>query len=606
MEVRKAIVDRGSMPGLLRTVRGRGYRFVGPVREHELAVPHGTSQPPAFPAVERLVQDSALSLEAFGIAHKPDRPYATAPGADEEYKAVTVLCYAVADAPALAARLGPETMYRLMQAMVADAAEVVRRYEGTIVHVTGESFTALFGAPPAQEDHARRAVLAAIEPRQCRFVGRVRELELLHDRLAQATQGQEQVVGIVGEPGMGKSKLLYEFAQRLGGQPVMYCEGHCLAYGSAMPYLLMRALVQQLCSLSDADGPEEIAASVYRHIRQTGMAPEGEAPLLLQLLDVYVDTTVLTQLSPEARKARTFALLHRMILHESRRQPLILAVENLHWIDATSEEWLTTLAERLAGTALLLLATYRPGYCPAWLNKSYATQLALPRLTPDESLMVVQAAAQTTLIPDPLRRGIIVKAAGNPFFLEELTRSVLEEGRHHTAAITPDTIQAVLAARIDRLPPVQKRLLQTAAVIGKDVPFLLLQAIADMPEETLHRGLLHLQAAEFLYETSLVPEHTYTFTHALTHEVAYASLLQRRRRALHTRIVGAIERLQADRLTPQVEQLADHAFRGQVWDKAAAYLQQAGTKAAAHFPGRISSSGGLPRQERGVPSKARR
>jgi predicted ATPase len=257
-------------------------------------------------------------------------------------------------------------------------------------------------------------------------------------------------------------------------------------------------------------------------------------------------------------------------------------VENLHWIDATSEEWLTTLVERLAGTAILLLATYRPGYRPTWLDKSYATQLGLPRLTPQESLMVVQAVAQTAPIPDDLTQGIIAKAAGNPFFLEELTRSVKEEGRHHTALTIPNTVQAVLAVRIDRLPPAEKRLLQTAAVIGKDVPLPLLHAIADLPEEALCRGLRHLQAAEFLYETKLFPEPEDTFMHALTHEVAYESLLQERRRALHARIVLALETLYPDRLAEHVEQLADHALRGEMWDKAVAYFQQAGAKAAAH------------------------
>jgi tetratricopeptide (TPR) repeat protein len=414
-----------------------------------------------------------------------------------------------------------------------------------------------------------------------RFVGRERELALLHERLAHAEGGKGQVVGIAGESGIGKSRLLYEFAQCLHGQPVMYREGHCLAYASTMPYLFMRNLLRQLCGLGEADDPKSIAASVDRYLRQIGMVPEDEAPLLLRLLDVPVQATTLAPLSPEAHKARTFALLHQVILCESRRQPLILAVENLHWIDATSEEWLTTLVERLAGMAILLLATYRPGYRPPWLDKSYATQLGLPRLTPHESLLVVQAVAQTTLLPDDLTQGIISKAAGNPFFLEELTRSVKEEGRYHRALIIPDTIQAVLAARIDRLPPAEKRLLQTAAVIGKDVPLSLLQTIADLPQEASCRGLMHLQASEFLYETKLFPEPEYTFMHVLTHEVAYESLLQERRRALHARVVLALETLNHDRLAEHAERLADHAFRGEMWDKAVVYFQQAGVKAAA-------------------------
>ena len=578
--------------------------------------------------------------------------------------------------------------------MVA-AQTVILRYGGTITQLAEDGLLALFGAPVAQEDHARRAVLAALDPRQTwqnsqraanlplhtcigvhtglvvvgdlgqeaqrfytavgeaitlavrlrqqaapdtiligaatqclthdevqaeasgtldvaahavpipvytvhqlvrrrsgvpgragralsRFVGRERELALLHERLAHARGGQGQVVGFAGEPGIGKSRLLYEFAQSLRRQPVIYREGHCLAYASTTPYALMRNLLRQLCGLGEADAPESIAARMEQYLRQIGIVPEDEAPILLRLLNVPVDVTALAQLRPEAHKARTFGLLHQVILGESRRQPLILAVENLHWIDATSDEWLTMLAERLPGTTILLLATYRPGCRPPWLDKSYATQLALPHLTPRESLMVVQAVAHTTPIPDHLTQGIISKAAGNPFFLEELTRSVQEEGRHHTALTIPDTIQAVLTARIDQLPPTGKRLLQTAAVIGKDVPFPLLQATADLPEEALCQGLIHLQAAEFLYETKLFPEAEYTFMHALTHEVAYESLLEERLRALHACIVLALETLYPDRLAEHVERLADHAFRGEMWDKAVAYFQQAGAKAATH------------------------
>lgn len=425
----------------------------------------------------------------------------------------------------------------------------------------------------------RSGVLGRVGRALGRFVGR--ELALLHERLAHAMGGQGQVVGVAGEPGLGKSRLLYEFAQSLRRQPVMYREGHCLAYASTTPYALMRNLLRQLCGLGEADAPASIAARMGQYLRQIEMVPEDEAPLLLQLLNVPVDAMALAQLWPEAHKARTFALLHHVILGGSRRQPLILVVENLHWIDPTSDEWLTMLAERLPSTAILLLATYRPG-CRPRLDKSYATQLALPHLTPRESLMVVQAVAHTTPIPDHLTPGIISKAAGNPFFLEELTRSTKEEGHYHPALTIPDTIQAVLTARIDQLPPAGKRLLQTAAVIGKDVPFPLLQATTDLSEEAICQGLMQLQAAEFLYATKLFPAPEYTFMHALTHEAAYESLLQERRRALHTRIVLALETLYPDRLADHVERLTDHACRGEMWDKAVAYFQQAGAKAANH------------------------
>ena len=265
--------------------------------------------------------------------------------------------------------------------------------------------------------------------------------------------------------------------------------------------------------------------------------------MLLQLLDVPVDLAPLAALDPPMREARTFALLRQVIRQASQRQPLMLAVENLHWIDPTSEEWLASLVERLGDTPVLLLATYRPGYQPPWLRHSAATQMALPRLSPRDSLVVLQSVPQAAQLPEPVQEAIVAKAAGNPFFVEELTSAAVEHGDHAGTLPLPDTIEAVLAARIDRLPPEEKRLLQTAAVIGTEVPVPLLQRLAELPEDVLHRGLAHLQGTEFLYETQLFPDQAYTFKHALTREVAYGSLLHERRRALHARIVEALEAL---------------------------------------------------------------
>ena len=258
-----------------------------------------------------------------------------------------------------------------------------------------------------------------------------------------------------------------------------------------------------------------------------------------------------------------------------------MAVENVHWLDPTSEEYLGRLADGLAGARLLLVTTYRPGYGPPWLDKSYATQLALPRLLPQDSRTVVRFVLPVAPDSDPWQQVILDTAGGNPFFLEELAWTVREGGVEQPSAMLPDTVQAVLAARIDRLRPVEKRLLQTAAVIGHEVPLYLLQAVAGLSEDVLQRGLARLQAGEFLYETRFVPECEYAFKHALTHEVAYDSLLQERRRVLHARIVEALEALAGDRVAEQVERLAHHALRGEVWDKALTYCRQAGEKAAA-------------------------
>jgi predicted ATPase len=386
---------------------------------------------------------------------------------------------------------------------------------------------------------------------------------------------------------MGKSRLLYEFVQHLTSKAVTYVEGHCLSYGNITPYLPVLDLLRHLCGITAADAPETLVAKVHGCLGDTGGDLNDDAPYLLQLLGVSEDAERLATISPQTLKTQTFATLQQLCIQRSRQQPLVLAVEDLHWIDPTSEEWLASLVELLAPVPLLLLATYRPGYRPRWTDKSYATQLALTRLTPEASYAVVQSVPQTPPLSDALQREIVGKAAGNPFFLEELTRDVVAHPDRHATMMIPDTVQAVLAARLDQLPPEEKRLLQTAAVIGMDVPLPLLQVVAELPDDAFNRGLAHLQTVEFLYETRRFPEREYTFKHALTHEVASAALLQERRRMLHVRILTALEGLYANRLAEgasgrspdQVERLAHHAIRGEVWAKAVTYGRQAGAKA---------------------------
>jgi class 3 adenylate cyclase/tetratricopeptide (TPR) repeat protein len=694
--LRRALGERGRAPRFLRTLHGQGYRFVGAVEEWE--------HRPADDALQALPQrgGEAATLQVEGPSPALSSPLAdlVSPPREAlngEHKQVTVLCGAVAEAPTLAPRLGPEAMYHLMHDVLALAQDTVQHYEGTLMQVSGDGFLALFGAPVAQEDHARRAVLAAFELRQrlhapdairgqpdgvalrlglhtgsvvvgplayepqrpytaagetlhlatclqqqaapdtllvsaatyalvqdevqgevcetlslgrssapvpvyaihgllrrrggiprrgawplTRFVGRTQELAFLHERLAQAVSGQGQVIGIAGEPGLGKSRLLAEFIQSLHGQPVTCCEGHCLAYGSATPYLPVRDLLRQLWDLPDAAPATAITTTVHQRLHEAGLASEDETLLLLQLLDVPVDLAPVAALDPPMRKARTFALLWHVVRQACRRQPLMLVVENLHWIDPTSEAWLASLVERLGDTPVLLLATYRPGYQPPWLRHSAATQIALPRLSLRDSLVVLQSVPQAAQLPERLQQAIVAKAAGNPFFVEELTWAAVEHGDPAGTLAMPDTIEAVLAARLDRLPPEEKRLVQTAAVIGNEVPVPLLQAIAELPDAALQGAIAHLQAAEFLYETRLFPDPVYTFKHALTHEVAYSSLLQERRRALHSRIVEALEALLDDQRAEQADRLAHHALHGEVWDKALVFYRQAGDKAMAH------------------------
>jgi tetratricopeptide (TPR) repeat protein len=274
-------------------------------------------------------------------------------------------------------------------------------------------------------------------------------------------------------------------------------------------------------------------------------------------------------------------------------QPLLLVFEDLHWIDTETQALLDSLVESLPTAPLLLLVNYRPEYEHGWHRKTYYQQLRLDPLPAASAAELLDALVGQDHSLAPLKQLLIERTEGNPFFLEESVRTLVETGilagerggyrlaKPLQSTQVPATVHAVLAARIDRLTPEDKRLLQAAAVIGKDVPHALLRAIADTDDAALAASLAQLQEAEFLYETALFPDLEYTFKHALTHEVAYGSLLHERRRALHTRIVEAIETLYADRKAEYVEFLAHHALRGEVWDKAVVYQQQAGAKAAA-------------------------
>jgi tetratricopeptide (TPR) repeat protein len=296
-------------------------------------------------------------------------------------------------------------------------------------------------------------------------------------------------------------------------------------------------------------------------------------------------------LDPLQRRRRTLEALKRVLLRESQVQPLLLVFEDLHWIDTETQAVLDLLVESLPSARVLLLVNYRPEYQHGWGSKTYYTQLRLDPLPEVSADVLLQALLGPGPGLVPLTRLLIARTQGNPFFLEESVRTLVETGvlRGEGGAYylaqpldtlhVPATVQALLAARIDRLPPEEKRLLQTAAVIGTEVPWPLLQAIADMPDEALYRSLAQLQAAEFLYETSLFPEHAYTFKHALTQQVAYESLLLERRRSLHARIVEALEALAGERVAEQLERLAYHALRGEVWAKAVTYCQHAGTRA---------------------------
>ena len=440
----------------------------------------------------------------------------------------------------------------------------------------------------------RRRLQAATSRGLTRFVGRQTEIDALGQALARAGAGHGQVVALVGEPGVGKSRLIYEFIHSHRTRDWLLLESASVSYGKATPYFPVIDLLKSYCKIDARDDTRAIRAKVTGQVLTLDESFHDAIPALLMLLESLPEDSLFLQLDPLQRRQRTIEALKRILLRETQVQPLLLVFEDLHWIDSETQALLDSLVESLPTAHILLLVNYRLEYQHAWGNKTYYTQLRLDPLPPESAEELLQALLGADAGLELLKKRLIERTEGNPFFLEESVRTLVETGvlagelgaYHLGKAISsiqvPATVQAVLTARIDRVPPEEKRLLQTAAVIGTEVPFALLQAISQLPEEGLHRSLTHLQAAEFLYETRLFPEREYMFKHALTHEVAYGSLLQERRRALHGRIVEAIERLYPDRLAEQVEGLAHHALRGEVWDKALLYSRQAGAKAVAH------------------------
>jgi class 3 adenylate cyclase/tetratricopeptide (TPR) repeat protein len=437
----------------------------------------------------------------------------------------------------------------------------------------------------------RRRLPAAVARGLTRFVGRETEIDALTQTLEQAGVGHGQVVAAVGEAGVGKSRLVYEFIQSYRTQGWLVLESASVSYGKATPYFPVVDLLKRYGHIEDGDDPRTIRAKLTGQVLTLDATLQETIPALLSLLEALPDDSPFLAIDPLQRRQCTLEALKRVLLRESQVQPLLLVFEDLHWIDSETQALLYSLIESLPTARLLLLVNYRPEYQHGWGSKTYYTQLRLDPLPPASAEAFLQALLGDDPSLEPLKQLLIERTEGNPFFLEESVRTLIETqvlvgepGVYRLAQDlptiqVPPTVQAILAARIDRLPQDEKRLLQSAAVIGTEVPVPVLQAIAEIPEGALHRGLTHLQAAEFLYETSLFPERVYTFKHALTHEVTYGSLLQERRRGLHGQIVEALEALAGDRLAEQVERLAHHAVRGEVWDKALAYCRQAGAKA---------------------------
>jgi class 3 adenylate cyclase/tetratricopeptide (TPR) repeat protein len=621
---------------------------------------------------------------------------------------VTVLFADVSGFTAISEQLDPEDVHALINRAFELMLVEIHRYEGTVNQFLGDGLMALFGAPIAHEDHARRAAHAALgvqaalrsyreELRQARgidfrvrmglntgpvvvgaigdnlrmdytavgdttntaarmlqlaepgqivmaeaterlvgpyfelrqlgtftvknraqpvvawellrargrvtrlaarvahgltpFVGREDALGTLQRAYAAARAGRGQVVFVVGDAGIGKSRLLLEFREQLADR-VTWIEGDCISFGQSIPFLPVVEMLRRNFRIEDHDGEAEIAAKTERGIAALGDEVRGAAPYLRYLLSVDPGDPAVTAMDPAERRARVVAAVVRLTAAGSRRRPIVLVVEDAHWIDSASEDLLRSLTESLAGMAVLLIVTYRPAYQQPFGDRTYYWRIALQPVDDADAVRIVQATLGVDDLPEDLAATIARKAEGNPFFLEEIGRALVEAGAVRSeggrrvftpaagAIAVPDTVQDVIAARLDRLDAPQKRTVQTAAVIGREFALTLLRRVSDLQEQ-LERSLGELKRIELIYEKTGLGEPAYVFRHALTQDVAYASLLQAERRRLHALIGQAIEDLHAGRLDEHVEELVYHFRRGEVWDRVLRYAREAAERAAA-------------------------
>jgi class 3 adenylate cyclase/tetratricopeptide (TPR) repeat protein len=669
----------------------------------QCATPLKAAPPPGF------AEPAAGALLASGPTARP-----VSAG---EIKQVSVLFCDIAGSTALTERLGAEAMRDLVTRFLEISIAEVQRYEGSVPQFTGDGFMAIFGAPRTQEDHVRRALLAALGIRQAlgggsaahdsdrldlpihigihtgpvvfgpiggsfaietaigdtanfaahlqqaagpgiillseatrlaaqsyarvepvgplavkgkaepipayrligvslrraardgampeqttSFVDRTSEVAALQQLLEQAESGRGRAVGIVGEPGIGKSRIIDEVRRRLAPGRATWVEGRCLSYGAAVPYLLALDLLRSNCAIVETDTPEDINGKVRAGLHEVGMNPDEESPFLLHALGIKGTPDPSLVSRPEAVKEKTFEILRRMAVNGSRRRPLVLVLEDLHWIDTLSHEFVGYLAESVPGAGILILATHRPEYRPPWTDKPYAGQIPLQPLSPDDSMHVVRSVLRDDALAGPVTDQIVARADGNPLFLEQLTLHAGEAKSQRSELTVPATIHDVVMARIDRLPEGAKRLLQTAAVIGREFSLRLLRAV--WPQHSRLEPLLgELCRLDFFEEWPDDEGTSYVFRHALTQETAYGSLLERQKRAFHAAIGHALETLYASRADEVTEFLALHFGRSDETEKAVDYAiaaaeksqhRWANTEALGYFEDALRRLDGLP------------
>jgi tetratricopeptide (TPR) repeat protein len=427
-----------------------------------------------------------------------------------------------------------------------------------------------------------------------RFVGRKNSIATLMDSYNKARSGSGHVVGVVGDAGVGKSRLLLEFKKQLLQGEFALFGGQCLHFGSVMAYWPILDILRSYFEIKEGDQESLIKKKMEEKILRLDKELHGVPPPFHDLLSLQIEDEAYQKLDPVQKREKAFEAIRDLLVRESQDRPIILVVEDLHWIDKTSEEFLSYLIEWLANTHILLVLLYRPEYTHTWGSKSHYTKIGLTQLTSQSSAELIQAILYDCEIEPGLETLILNRSAGTPLYIEELTQSLLENGtiqREQNQCFLavepkdiqiPDTIQGIIAARMDRLEDNLKRTMQVASVIGREFAYRILQTITGVREE-LKSYLLNLQGLEFIYEKSLFPELEYIFKHALTQEVAYNSLLHKRKKEIHGKIGEAIEQLYTERLEEFYEILAYHFVQTEDWEKAFLYLSKSGNKARQAF-----------------------
>jgi class 3 adenylate cyclase/tetratricopeptide (TPR) repeat protein len=650
------------------------------------------------------------SPDAYTPRHLAEKILTSKASLEGERKQVTVLFVDVSGFTAISSRLDPEDVHGFMRRAFERMLAEVHRYEGTVNQFLGDGIMALFGAPVAHEDHARRAVHAALGIRQAldayqdelraahgvtfrvrqglntglvvvgsigddlrmdytavgdttnvaarmqqaagpghvvvseathrlvsgyfemqslgalalkgkaeavpawdvvsahltrtRFevdvdrgltplVGRERELDLLQDAFARSAAGQGHIVFVVGEAGIGKSRLLHELHQRVGDRAT-WLEGRCLSFGHAIPFHPLIDLLRRHFEIDGSDPDAAIIERIEAAVSRLGEDLRPITPYLRSLLGVDPGDPAVARMNPQLRRAEIVEAVVRLIGGGARFRPQVLVIEDLHWIDNASEELLVALADAVAALPVLLVFTYRTGYRHPFGERTYHVRIAPAALSAQDTARIAEGVLATPRLSAEIAEMLARAGEGNPFYVEEVVRSLRESGVIRETAggyvaaarldtvVVPSTIQDVIMARIDRLEEAPKRTLQLASVIGREFTRRLLDQLATAGEP-LDPALRELKAIELIRETQRVPEPAYAFRHALTQDVAYHSLLRERRKELHQRIGCAIEELHADRIGEHHAILAHHFSRAEVWEKALAQLLAAGQQAVRAF-----------------------